>query len=108
MLYTFLFIMICKIHLKSVKPDLIEIYGNFFEKLAVSKGFVFKKQGLPTQISRISVLRSPHVHKKAKDHYEVRTRQALFTIIGQNSLIFVEELLKMKPIELACKITILN
>ena len=36
---------------------------------------------LPTQISRYTVLRSPHVHKKSREQFEVRTHKRLIDIL---------------------------
>ncbi len=36
---------------------------------------------LPTKIKRLDVLRSPHVNKKARDQFEIRTHLRLMDII---------------------------
>ncbi len=36
---------------------------------------------LPTKISRIDILRSPHVNKTSRDQFEIRTHQRLLEII---------------------------
>ncbi len=36
---------------------------------------------LPTRISRIDILRSPHVNKTSRDQFEIRTHQRLLEII---------------------------
>lgn len=36
---------------------------------------------LPTHISRFCVLRSPHVNKKSREHFEMRTHKRLMEII---------------------------
>ncbi|MGI4776175.1 MAG: 30S ribosomal protein S10 [Janthinobacterium lividum] len=35
---------------------------------------------LPRHIERFTVLRSPHVHKKSRDQFEIRTQQRLLVI----------------------------
>jgi len=37
---------------------------------------------LPTRISRYCVLRSPHVDKKSREHFEVRTHKRLLDILS--------------------------
>ncbi len=37
---------------------------------------------LPTRISRFCVLRSPHVDKKSREHFEVRTHKRLLDILS--------------------------
>jgi small subunit ribosomal protein S10 len=36
---------------------------------------------LPTEINRFCVLRSPHVDKKSREHFEIRTHKRLIDII---------------------------
>jgi small subunit ribosomal protein S10 len=36
---------------------------------------------LPTRISKYTVLRSPHVHKKSREQFEMRTHKRLIDII---------------------------
>lgn len=37
---------------------------------------------LPTRKSRYCVLRSPHVDKKSREHFEIRTHKRLLEILG--------------------------
>jgi len=37
---------------------------------------------LPTQISRYTVLRSPHVDKKSREQFEIRTHKRLIDIVN--------------------------
>ena len=36
---------------------------------------------LPTSINRFCVIRSPHVHKKSREHFELRTHNRLIDIL---------------------------
>jgi len=36
---------------------------------------------LPTRISRVTVLRSPHVDKKSREQFEIRTHKRLIDIM---------------------------
>ncbi|TXT48886.1 MAG: small subunit ribosomal protein S10 [Spirochaetes bacterium] len=36
---------------------------------------------LPTRINKITVLRSPHVHKKSREQFEMRTHKRLIDIL---------------------------
>ncbi len=40
---------------------------------------------LPTRISKYTVLRSPHVNKKAREQFEMRTHKRLIDIINPTS-----------------------
>ena len=39
---------------------------------------------LPTEINRYTVLRSPHVDKKSREQFEVRTHKRLVDIVNPN------------------------
>jgi small subunit ribosomal protein S10 len=39
---------------------------------------------LPTKIERFCVLRSPHVDKKSREHFEIRTHKRLIDILQPN------------------------
>jgi small subunit ribosomal protein S10 len=39
---------------------------------------------LPTEINRYTVLRSPHVDKKSREQFEIRTHKRLVDIVNPN------------------------
>ena len=51
---------------------------------------------LPTDISRLTVNRSPHVDKKSMDQFEIRTHKRLIEIMEPNAQT-VDELKKLNP-----------
>ena len=50
---------------------------------------------LPTKIERFCVLRSPHVNKKSREQFEIRTHKRLIDIVNPNSDT-VEALMKLE------------
>ena len=50
---------------------------------------------LPTRIEKFCVLRSPHVNKKSREHFEIRTHKRLIDILNPNSDT-VEALMKLE------------
>lgn len=92
------------LHLKCSKLYLLEIYIKFFEKLSKNLKFNLKIQMLPKTISKLALYKSPHVYKKAKDHYEIRHYQAVLCIDNLTNLNIIKKILVNKPIELMCKI----
>ncbi len=55
---------------------------------------VFGPVPLPTRINRVTVLRSPHVDKKSREQFEVRTHKRLLDIIDPTAKT-VDELKKL-------------
>lgn len=92
------------IHLKCSKLYLLEIYITFLKKLSKNLNFNLKIQMLPKTISKIALYKSPHVYKKAKDHYEIRYYQALLNIDNITNINIIKKFLINKPIELMCKV----
>ncbi|MCR9073296.1 MAG: 30S ribosomal protein S10 [Alphaproteobacteria bacterium] len=63
---------------------------------------------LPTRIKRFCVLRSPHVDKDSREHFEVRLSKRFFDI-STNSTKIVDLLLKTElPSGVACSLKILE
>ncbi|MCM1321527.1 MAG: 30S ribosomal protein S10 [Bacteroides sp.] len=50
---------------------------------------------LPTKISKVTVLRSPHVNKKSREQFEMRTHKRLIDIIEPSSDV-MDSLMKLE------------
>ena len=46
-----------------------------------SKGYFAGTVSLPTKIRKYCILTSPHVYKKARDHFEIRTHKKIIDIL---------------------------
>ena len=62
---------------KLIDQSALEIVDTAKRTGAVVKGPV----PLPTRIERFDLLSSPHVYKKARDQFEIRTHQRLMDIL---------------------------
>jgi len=69
-----------KMNLESTSKKAITLYLRFlsilFKKLKINYSFI----SLPTTSKGVALLKSPHVNKKAKEHFEIKTYQALIII----------------------------
>ena len=71
-----------RIRLKAFDYKLIDQSAQEIVDTAKRTGAVVKGPiPLPTRIERFDLLRSPHVNKKARDHFEIRTHQRLMDIL---------------------------
>ena len=71
-----------RIRLKAFDYKLIDQSAQEIVDTAKRTGAVVKGPiPLPTRIERIDLLRSPHVNKKARDQFEIRTHQRLMDIL---------------------------
>ena len=63
---------------------------------------------LPTRIKKFCVLRSPHIDKDSREHFEIRLSKIFFDI-ETSSISNLDSLLKMEfPIGLHCSLKILE
>lgn len=99
-----------KLFFKSTNYSILDTYVNYILTiLNCYKKVNFKIVAMPTKIQRLTVLRSPHVHKKAKDQYETRIYQLVLYFYGENFILnIIKFLLKTKPHEISCKIVLNN
>ena len=71
-----------RIRLKAFDYKLIDQSAQEIVDTAKRTGAVVKGPiPLPTRIERVDLLRSPHVNKKARDQFEIRTHQRLMDIL---------------------------
>ena len=71
-----------RIRLKAFDYKLIDHSAQEIVDTAKRTGAVVKGPiPLPTRIERFDLLRSPHVNKKARDQFEIRTHQRLMDIL---------------------------
>ena len=71
-----------RIRLKAFDYKLIDQSAKEIVDTAKRTGAVVKGPiPLPTRIERFDLLRSPHVNKKARDQFEIRTHQRLMDIL---------------------------
>lgn len=55
--------------------------GEIIETIRLSGGKVAGPIPLPTKINKYTVLRSPHVDKKSREQFEIRTHKRLIDIL---------------------------
>ena len=71
-----------RIRLKAFDYKLIDQSAQEIVDTAKKTGAVVKGPvPLPTRIERFDLLSSPHVYKKARDQFEIRTHQRLMDIV---------------------------
>lgn len=98
------------LNLKSNFKKTLELYTYYLEKNLKSTNIDFKIIRLPKRIKRITILKSPHVNKKARDQYEIRTYSLIIVLSQKNSnnkfTNLIKLLLNNKPALINAKITI--
>ena len=85
-----------RVKLRGFDVDLIEQSSKAIVQTVVRAGA--KVSGpipLPTRINKYTVLRSPHVNKKAREQFEMRTHKRLIDILDPTRKV-VEALMKLE------------
>lgn len=72
----------CKIVLSSSSKESIDKYINLISK-TINQSFI-KVIWLPKKKSRIALLKSPHVNKRAKEHFEINNYKANVIILSNS------------------------
>lgn len=80
-----------RLRLKSVNSKKIHFLKEELKLLASEYGLYYSSISLPVNKSNITVLKSPHVNKKAKDQFEICVNNCLVILKGltQNSSLFL-------------------
>ena len=98
-----------RILLKSFNNDLIhqaseQIHSTLIKTECTLNGLV----ALPTKIKRFCVLRSPHIDKDSREHFEVRLYKR-FIDLNTNSPAVIDLLLKTElPAGVSCSLKIVS
>ncbi len=96
------------LHLKSNFKKTLELYTFYLEKNLKSTNIDYKLVRLPMKKDRLTILKSPHVNKKARDQYELRTYNltVVLTKNFQDIAGILKFLLSNKPSLINAKISI--
>jgi ribosomal protein S10 len=86
-----------KINIKTIEQQKSKQYINFIIKILKNLNFFFKIVNYPTKTKRLTLLKSPHVNKKAMEHFQLKSHKSSI-------------LIRMKPLDNSFfyKILILN
>jgi small subunit ribosomal protein S10 len=84
-----------RIKLKAFDSRLLDsAVGSILETVKRTGAEVAGPIPLPTSINRFTVLRSPHIDKKSREQFEIRTHKRLLDIIDPNQQT-VDSLMKL-------------
>ena len=85
-----------RVKLRGFDVELVEQSSRAIVQTVVKAGAkVSGPVPLPTRINKYTVLRSPHVNKKAREQFEMRTHKRLIDILDPTQKV-VEALMKLE------------
>ncbi len=69
-----------KMKFTSVNTKVLSLYIGFVRSILTKLDVAVKSVKLPTKTRRITVLKSPHVNKKAREQFEIKTYNCVLYI----------------------------
>lgn len=78
----------------------INLLNIYFQKLNINYSLLY----LPVSKKRITLLKSPHVNKKAKEHFEVNTYKIQITLHSFFEIFLLKSLLVNRPKSIKLKL----
>ena len=79
--------MVCRLTLKAFESTPLKEFVKKISEVCSQEDLNIKKVFLPKKKKRITLLNSPHVHKKAREQFELCTHKVLLDISGNSSKI---------------------
>lgn len=92
--------------LTSTSKDSLLLYCKFLNSLFENLKIKSVNSGLLTKKKRLAVLKSPHVYKKSKEHFEVNKFRECFCLenVNVSYLFLLRYILQNKPKSVTLKI----
>jgi ribosomal protein S10 len=81
----------------SVNSESINIYRGFLSSICTKLNIDHSVVAMPNKIKRIALLKSPHVHKKAFEHFECTTYKTLIDLKSPITFTQLKFLITNKP-----------
>jgi len=93
-----------QIKINSINQSILHIYIKFLLKILNKLEVKYTIINLPTAIKRITLLKSPHVHKSSREQFEIKTYKTTFNICSNINKNLLQFLIVNKPKSLKIKI----
>jgi ribosomal protein S10 len=77
------------INVKSIDKPTMVLYSKLVEKLFINLNINNKTyilQNMPTTTKKITLLKSPHVNKKAWEQFQIRTYKMIIVVSNTNNI----------------------
>jgi small subunit ribosomal protein S10 len=86
-----------QLQIYSVDKTLLAIYLKFLNNILKKLNVVYSFTNLPLKTKKITLLKSPHVHKKSREQFEIQKVKKLITIKYFNKFKYLLLLFLNKP-----------
>lgn len=92
-----------QIKVNSIHQQTLTLYKNFLQKVLEKTNTKYTITCLPTTTKRITLLKSPHVYKKAREQFELRKFSTTINILSNININLLKILIINKPKNLKIK-----
>lgn len=86
-----------QINLKSLNKESLHLYKTFLFKILETLSIEYKTFDLPTKRKRITLLKSPHVNKSAREQFEIKTYKSVIYASNKISTKEIKFIIVNKP-----------
>jgi ribosomal protein S10 len=86
-----------RIRISSMNSESINIYSIFLSTICKKLNIDHSVVHMPKRIKRIALLKSPHVHKKAFEHFQMISYKTLFCLKSPVTFTQLKFLITNKP-----------
>ena len=86
-----------QINIKSFKQQTLTTYILFLKNILKKLNLNFFLINIPKKVKRITLLKSPHVHKKAREQFQIYLYKKVIYVKINKNLIYLKSLLLNKP-----------
>ena len=86
-----------QINLKSLNKESLHLYKTFLIKILEKISIDYKTFDLPTKQKRITLLKSPHVNKSAREQFELKAYKSVIYISNKISSEKIKFIIINKP-----------
>ena len=86
-----------QLKIKSLDQQSLKLYLIKIHKILKSIGIQYNTFNLPSKRKRITLLKSPHVNKKAREQFEIKKYSVMIQILSQEKFKILKLLSLNKP-----------
>lgn len=86
-----------KIKIKSLDQESILLYKNFISETMSKLNLPFTISNMPNKKKRITLLKSPHVNKKAREQFQITSYKTSFEIKSVINIKILKYMILNKP-----------
>ncbi len=86
-----------RIKIRSLDQESILLYKKFISQIISKLNFVFTTSNMPNKKKRVTLLKSPHVNKKAREQFQITSYKTSFEIRDALSIGVLKYIVLNKP-----------